>query len=91
MTVINDLKQKVSKLDILINCVQYTHNPAMANTLYNNEVKLILKELQENMSTLVCDLVLEIAKEDDADECILWNAKCIGEDRAKKAKGEQHE
>jgi hypothetical protein len=91
MTVINDLKQKVSKLDILINCVQYTHNPAMANTLYNNEVKLVLKELQENMSTLVCDLVLEIAKEDDADECILWNAKCIGEDRAKKAKGEQHE
>jgi hypothetical protein len=59
--------------------------------VYNNEVKLVLKELQENMSTLVCDLVLEIAKEDDADECILWNAKCIGEDRAKKAKGEQHE
>jgi hypothetical protein len=88
MIVINDLKQKVSKLDILINCVQYTHNPAMANRLYNNEVKLVLKELQENMSTLVCDLVLEIAKEDDADECILWNAKCIGEDRAKKATGE---
>jgi hypothetical protein len=56
MTVISDLKQKVSKLDILINCVQYTHNPAMANTLYNNEVKLVLKELQENMSTLVCSL-----------------------------------
>lgn len=31
MTVISDLKQKVSKLDILINCVQHIHNPAMAN------------------------------------------------------------
>jgi hypothetical protein len=88
---VSDLKKKVSKLDILINCVQYTHNPAMANKLYNDEVKLILEELQENMSTLACDLVLEIAKEDDADECILWNAKNIREERAKKATGEKHE
>jgi len=91
MTVISDLKKKVSKLDILINCVQYTHNPAMANKLYNDEVKLILEELQENMSTLACDLVLEIAKEDDTDEGILWNAKNIREERAKKATGEKHE
>ncbi len=91
MTVISDLKQKVSKLDILIQCVIHTHNPAMANKLYNDEVKLILEELQENMSTLACDLVLEIAKEDDADEGILWNAKNIREERAKKATGEKHE
>jgi hypothetical protein len=31
----------------------------------------------------------EIAKEDDANEVILWNAKDIREDRAKKATGEQ--
>jgi len=89
MKVINDLKQKVSKLDILIQCVIHTHNPAMVNKSYNDEVKLILEDLQENMSTLACDLVLEIAKEDDANEGILWNAKHIREDRAKKATGEQ--
>jgi len=79
MTVISDLKLKISNLGILINCVEAY--PATSSISYNNSVKAVLGFLQEEMGQLSGDLILELAKDDEADAGLRWNSKCIGDDR----------